>query len=95
MRLSQEEILLLKNSILQIDPRAKIYLFGSRISDEKKGGDIDILILTSEKLSFDHISSVRWHFFEKFGEQKIDLLNFTFDENSAFKSMILQEAKQL
>ena len=42
MRLNEYE----KNTILEagkaVDPDARIYLFGSRIDDKKKGGDIDI-----------------------------------------------------
>ena len=44
MRLTKEEIDVLKQSLRQIAEDAKLYLFGSRVDDTKKGGDIDICI---------------------------------------------------
>lgn len=51
MRISEDEILVIKSAILKRDPDAEIYLFGSRACDDKKGGDIDLLII-SHSLSF-------------------------------------------
>lgn len=45
MRLSENEIEVLKSKLKELSSTAKIYLFGSRVEDNKKGGDIDILIL--------------------------------------------------
>lgn len=73
MRLSKEEIENIKESVKSIDDKAKIILFGSRKDDSKKGGDIDLLII-SEKIDRKGIWKIRDNFFEKFGEQKIDIL---------------------
>ena len=43
MRLSSDEKSAVVNAIACFDPEAKIYLFGSRVDDSQKGGDIDIL----------------------------------------------------
>ena len=43
MRLTQKEIEIIKNTINRYIKDSKIYLFGSRLDDNKKGGDIDIL----------------------------------------------------
>ena len=51
MRISKAQIENLKNSILSIQPDSKVFLFGSRIDDNNKGGDIDILILGKRKLN--------------------------------------------
>ena len=44
MRLQKSEVDAIKEAIYAFDPRAKIYLFDSRVDDTKKGGDIDLLI---------------------------------------------------
>lgn len=49
MRLSQKEISIIKTKIKIIFGEAKIYLFGSRIDDNKNGGDIDLYIIPREK----------------------------------------------
>jgi len=92
MRISQEMINFFKNEVSSIDSNAKVYLFGSRTDDNKKGGDIDILILSDNKIDFDKIMKLRIKFYEKFGEQKLDIVNFTFDEKDPFKDLIMDEA---
>lgn len=59
---------------------AKIYLFGSRASDHKKGGDIDLYIETNSKEGlFDKKVKMLQALYRKLGEQKIDVVinNFT------------------
>ena len=51
MRLSQNEINIIKKTVLKYI-NADIYIFGSRLKDNLKGGDVDIFISTKEKLSF-------------------------------------------
>ena len=73
MRLSKTEIETISQTIRHLDNLARIYLFGSRVDDAKKGGDIDLLIL-SEKLSESDRGTIRLRLHEKLGEQKIDIL---------------------
>ena len=73
MRLSKTEIEAISQTIRHLDNRTRIYLFGSRVDDAKKGGDIDLLIL-SEKLSESDRGTIRLGLHEKLGEQKIDIL---------------------
>lgn len=80
MRLTREQINNFKNSIKAIDADAKIYLFGSRTSDDKKGGDIDLAIF-SKKMGRMQKAIVKNNFFKNFGEQKIDLVIFTNDDD--------------
>ena len=54
MRLTQEEQRAICGSIHKVDPDARILLFGSRVNDEARGGDIDLLVL-SDLLGFDDL----------------------------------------
>jgi predicted nucleotidyltransferase len=47
MRLSAIEIRHIKEVIHRADREAHIYLFGSRVDDQKRGGDIDLLVISS------------------------------------------------
>jgi len=45
MRISKQDALFIKNSIVdQTNAEVKVWLFGSRVNDEEKGGDIDLLV---------------------------------------------------
>ncbi len=95
MRLDMEKIQFLKTSVQSIENEAELYLFGSRIDDSAKGGDIDILILTNELLDRQRIGVIRREFFKRFGWQKLDLLNFRYTDSSVFKDIVLQNAIRL
>ena len=43
MRLDKEQVEFIVGTIRELDPEARVYLFGSRVSDEARGGDIDLL----------------------------------------------------
>lgn len=73
MRLSSEQIEIIKDVIHRFDDKAEIYLFGSRIDDSKRGGDIDLLIF-SEKISEKEKLLMRLFLYDKLGEQKIDIV---------------------
>jgi predicted nucleotidyltransferase len=51
MRLSKEELLAIKGVLSKFDPSGKVYLFGSRVDNLRKGGDIDLLFETDRTLS--------------------------------------------
>ena len=80
MRLSDQQI---KNLILALSPfigsnHAELRLYGSRVSDQLKGGDIDLLLLV-EKASLTEALCEKKHYIltaikKKLGDQKIDLL---------------------
>ncbi len=86
MRLALSEIktiLKLKNKIF--GENYKIYLFGSRVNDDKKGGDIDLYIKTDVT---DNLLHKKIEFLtglqQEFGEQKIDVI-FSYDKNRAIE----------
>jgi len=95
MRLSQEKIANLKGSISRILPHSDIYLFGSRVDNEEKGGDIDIMILADRTLDFREKGEIEKSFFKEFGEQKLDIVSFDYEDSSSFKDYVLQGAVKL
>ena len=86
MRLTQNEISVIKKSVLNVDPQAKIYLFGSRVNDLAKGGDIDILVI-SGKIGFAEKIEIRLSIFKNIEERKLDLV-VKKDFNDTFVKMI-------
>jgi predicted nucleotidyltransferase len=95
MRLSEIEKKSITSHIRKHMQDASIYLFGSRIDDNKKGGDIDILVLAPTKLVLRDKIDIKLGFYKDCGEQKIDIVSYTFDEQDSFKRAILGAAKQL
>jgi uncharacterized protein len=93
MRLSKEQHIFTKN--FWANQNAEPYLFGSRVHDEKKGGDIDLLILANHKIGLDDKMSFLVSFFEKFGEQKIDIVAYLKSDTDYFKQIALYEAVKL
>jgi predicted nucleotidyltransferase len=51
MRLSKQETSIIKKVILENINDAKIMLFGSRVYDDKRGGDIDIFVETNQNIN--------------------------------------------
>lgn len=90
MRISALEIDNLLGSVKQIDQNANVYLFGSRVDNHKKGGDIDIAIL-SKLINLKEKIEIKYNFYQAFGEQKLDLF-IVRDENMAFWQVIKDEA---
>ena len=73
VRLSEKEIRIIKETIKKYDPSANIIIFGSRTDLTKKGGDIDILVI-SNKIDYKTRRKIRVELFLKLGERKIDLI---------------------
>ena len=73
MRLSEKQIKVLKDKLNSISSNAKLYLFGSRVDDTKKGGDIDLLVVSKEVTKKD-LRLLRIDFFDHFEEQKLDIV---------------------
>lgn len=93
MRLNKEEISVIKETVRALDSEARVYLFGSRADDNKRGGDIDLLIM-SQTLTRDAAGKIRWRLWECLGEQKIDIL-IAQDTTDPFVRIALQEGIQL
>jgi len=93
MRLTQEEITSITSVIRTYDQDAKIYLFGSRVDDQKRGGDIDLLIF-SKGISSTEKRKIRLALYDRLGEQKIDLV-IAQDTSKPFVRIALEQGVQL
>ena len=76
MRLSRRQIEVIKKSAREhFGVSSKVYLFGSRVDDSKKGGDIDLFIDTDNSID---LLNEKIKFLAKLnmllGEQKIDVI---------------------
>ncbi len=89
MRISDLQHQFIKNYWRNHFPNAKVYLFGSRSNDALRGGDIDLLVLDKERIKLTQKIGFLSAFMQQFGEQKIDLVTFTFDEEVPFKNIAL------
>lgn len=78
----------------------KLYLFGSRTDDTKKGGDIDLLVVVAKELKFSVVEkklAIRNRIFDFIDEQKIDITVATEEEilTDSFLVSIFPEARIL
>lgn len=95
MRISKNIHLFIKKNLINKESGSEVYLFGSRADDKKKGGDIDILWLTKEKVPNKTMREFRIKFFKNFGWQKIDIINFRFNDDDVFKKIALSTGIKL
>ena len=91
MRLDKQELNAIRKAIANIN--GEVYLFGSRVDDTKKGGDIDILIFSQEN-AFRLSQQVSIKFFMEC-EEKIDVVVMNqyelTEEQRAFLNVIKME----
>jgi predicted nucleotidyltransferase len=75
MRLSEEEIEAIRHSFRETFQSGALYLFGSRVDDARKGGDIDLYIVpeSNENLAMKKITFLV-NLKQRIGEQKIDVV---------------------
>jgi predicted nucleotidyltransferase len=91
MRLSKEEIDILKKRLKTLSSSAKLYLFGSRVDDSARGGDIDLLVV-SDELTKKDVRLLRVDFYKHFGEQKLDIVLDNGEFKDPFVKHIFQNA---
>jgi predicted nucleotidyltransferase len=49
MRLTPEQTRIIKTAVArELEPHARIWLFGSKVDDERRGGDIDLYVETRD-----------------------------------------------
>lgn len=75
MRLSVIEIGIIKKIAQKIYGKdVKVFIFGSRADNTKKGGDIDLYIETSKNATIQDKLNFLVDFENKMGEQKVDII---------------------
>ncbi len=95
MRLSEYERTSIREAVRQFLPDAKILLFGSRTDNAKRGGDIDLLVLTNGEVDLRTRLKIESSIFGHIGEQKIDLVIEKPEALSRFGRIVLPQAMQL
>ena len=78
MRLNDRQRAIIRATVAEtFGTAARVWLFGSRVDDTKRGGDIDLLIET-DQVDADALARTEISFLSKIqmklGEQKIDVL---------------------
>ena len=90
MRLTKYQIETIKKYTLEVFNTKRVYLFGSRVDDTKRGGDIDLYIELDDKSElFKKRIKILAKLKRYLGEQKIDVI---FNEDS--NRLIEKEAKK-
>lgn len=78
MRLTQKELEYIKDSFDDTFKEGLLYLFGSRVDESAKGGDIDLFIKIDSRLNDKEIIKLIRKFkialYDRIGEQKIDIV---------------------
>jgi len=92
IRLSEKEIEAIRETVKKIfGEGAEVWLFGSRVNPNLKGGDIDLLVTVPKgKKSVERKLSFLVKLKERIGEQKIDLILRELGESD----FIVEEAKK-
>ena len=75
MRLSEQYIIVIKKYFESIFKDGDIYLFGSRVDDSKRGGDIDLYLVVQNHINlFEKKIKFLSKIHRELGEQKIDIV---------------------
>jgi predicted nucleotidyltransferase len=93
MRLRDTERQAIVRAIRSADPGAAVYLFGSRVDDSAKGGDIDLLVV-SRKIDEMSKLEILATLHEQLGDQRIDLVVFP-DLSKPFARLAANEGRPL
>ena len=90
MRLLKQEREVIREAVAEFDSEAEVYLFGSRVDDTKKGGDIDILVI-SDKIDDHSLFLIEEEIFKQIEAQKIDFVISREEQNNPFANLILKK----
>ena len=96
MRLTTTEQIAIKKAFIEVFGGGKIYLFGSRVDDTKRGGDIDLYLVPTKKFDDERERKIKFliKLDEYIGEQKIDVV-LAKDKNRLIEQEALKEGVEL
>jgi predicted nucleotidyltransferase len=73
MRITQQQAKAIVQQVKAIDAEADVYLYGSRVDDALKGGDIDIAILSNNTAIKDKVA-IQMNLYGVLERLKLDIL---------------------
>jgi predicted nucleotidyltransferase len=98
MRLTTYEINAIKQTHKNVFKQGDIYLFGSRVDDDKRGGDIDLYVITTQTTTPLQERKLKQKFklalYNKIGEQKIDII-ISKDKNRSIENEAIKTEVKL
>jgi len=96
MRLTDYERESIKKAFIEIFQNGKIYLFGSRVDDTKRGGDIDLYLCPNKKFENERERKRKFQILldEYIGEQKIDVV-MAKDTNRLIEQVAIRDGVEL
>lgn len=92
MRLKESERSAILGAIRRRDSAAFVYLFGSRVLDDARGGDIDLIAVSKLPLERER-HRILDDLCNELGEQKIDLVVTTPALDNLFVRMLIETQK--
>jgi len=91
MRLTNQQLEVIKTVVRNTIKEPEIYVFGSRTDDAKRGGDIDILVLGEEHFGVEMILRMKILLKEQLGDRRIDLIYQQKGRTDAFAELVKLE----
>ena len=80
MRLNTSELSAIRATLGALDPQGRIYLYGSRADDTRRGGDIDIFLEASQAIDLKTALTLQYRL-SSACDTKVDLLIKTPEQN--------------
>lgn len=96
MRLTDFEQKEIKKAFIDVFGSGEIYLFGSRVDDTKRGGDIDLYLCPDSKFEDERERKINFliRLDLTIGEQKIDVV-MAKDKNRTIEQVALRDGVKL
>ncbi len=73
MRLNQHELDVVRQTLYGADPNGRVWLFGSRVDDARRGGDIDLYLEASRPIDLKDSLALEYRL-TALCDAKVDLL---------------------